>query len=698
MGVLVKFGDVESPLYEFYDDKILSISTDTAVNLIGEQLKIDTMTPLVRFMVISPDPLIDSEGVPLVDANGVPLIGYGTGDIRIMPHGTKATLYEVHGDEEALKAVYYVDNVKRTAKDQYQVNCMSIIGLWEERKFVGRRFINDTIPDVISEIIGGIVPSMMIFSPYIANQRVYNAFIPNCSRREALYHLMLSYGVGIFADRDYLLFRPSGEIGNAEVIPDNRIYIGGTVTYPSPPSSVQVTAHYFDYSASPAEDWEEHVVFDNTQTLEEVSNELITVDFLYTAYRIESLSDSDPEYPILVTDFDTGEANETLSPGRFHVKSGYGKLVLLSPPRTDTIYEITNPDAEVERVISVTDELAISPYNAPNVARRLMDYYKNGKIIEQSIALDNEYCGKMYEFNNAFGEHETAVMTSMQTVYSGVTKANCRLVAGINPAIDFPYTGYLKYEVSQTIDLTELKEHGITEIGILLVGGGQAGFDGADGEGGENTEPPASGDFIKRGGKGGKGGKGGNGGQTVLVTLDITNISSLMLTVGEGGAENGEEGGVTSISYTLNGQTHTIDSSDGDTFSTGTLNPLSGETYGERGNDGVSGGNGGNGGRIWAAKILNPDWSYGGVDANGLPIDISETVAAQPGQPPKVGNAAGSFFPGQPSKGNYGTNLIMYYGSTNDFDVYYSFGGAGGGGAAYGSDIGDATNGEAVYS
>ena len=695
MGLIVRFGDPENPLYEFRKNEIISVKDNKNVNLIGEELSIDTLTPLVRFTVIRPDPLIDSEGVPLVDANGVPLIGYGTGDIRIMPHGTKAALYEVHGDEETLKAVYYVDDVERIAKDQYQINCMSIIGRLEEQKFIGRRFINDTISGALSVILNGVVSEVVgiQFSPYIGSLRV-SGFIPNCTCREALYHLMLAYGIGIYNDSGTLIFRPVGEVGNAEVIHDDRIYLGGKVTYPKPPSSVQVTAHDYAFYAQPSQDYEEHVVFDNTQTLQEADNELITVDFLYSTYRIESLSDT--EYEPLWTDFDEGIASALLSPGQFYVHRGIGKLILLSPPHIETVYELTNPEAEVERVVSITDELLISSYNAPNVARRMMDYYKNGKIIEQSIMLDNEYCGKMYEFNNAFGEPETAAMTSMQTVYSGVNKANCRLVAGINPAIDFPYTNYLKYEESQTIDLTEIKSRGIYEIAILLVGGGQAGYNGQNGQ---QAAAEMGTDFIRRGGKGGKGGNGGNGGKKKLVTLDITDIDELVLTVGEGGQSDGAEGGVTSINYTLNGETITIDSSDGDTFSAGTLNPLSGETYGAKGKEGVSGGDGGDSGRIWAAKVLDPDFWYSGdaVDDKGLPVDISETVAAQPGQPPKVGNAAGSFFPGQPSKGNYGTNLIMYYGSSNTFDTYYSFGGAGGGGVAYGSDIGEATNGEAVY-
>ena len=690
MGRLIRFGDPDSPLFEFRKRQIVSITDDKQTTLIGEELKIDTLTPVVRFTVIQPEPLIDSEGVPLVDSLGAPLVAYGTGDLRLLPHGTKVTLYEVYGDEETLKAVYFVDDVERIAKDQYQINCMSIIGRLQEQKFVGRRFINEPLHDVISDLLGDIVPDLIVFSPYLVAQRVSN-FIPNCTRREALYHLMLAYGIGLMSYGDVLYFRPVGEIGNAEVIPDDRIYINGKVTYPSPPSSVQVTAHYWDYDPGEAVGWEEHVVFDNTATMEPANNDLVTVDFLYFAYRIETVS-SDALY----TDFDVGLADAQFSPGEFHVIGGIGKLVLISPPRIDTIYELINPDAEVERVISVTDEMLISPYNAPNVARRLMDYYKNGKIIEQAIILDQELCGNMYEFDDAFDEHETAAMTSMQTVYSGVTKANCRLVAGINPAIDFPYTNYSRYDQDQTIDLSALKARGIREIGILLVGGGQAGFDGGNGEAGENTEPPASGDFILRGGKGGRGGRGGNGGKTKFVQLDITNITSLTLTVGAGGTANGEEGGVTAITYTESGVQHTIDSDDGESFAAGTINPLSGESVGERGNDGVSGGDGGNSGRIWAAKVLNSDWSYSGgaVDAAGIPMDVSETVSAESGHPAKVGSSVLVPAPGLASSGNYGTNIIMYYGGDGNVDIYYSIGGAGGGGTAY---EGFATSGEAVY-
>lgn len=692
MGVLVKFGDVESPMYEFREDKILSISTDTAINLIGEQLKIDTMTPLVRFMVVHPEPLIDSEGVPLVDANGVPLIGYGTGDLRLLPHGTKATLYTTAGDEEFIKAVYYVDDVERVAKDQYQINCMSIIGRLEEQRWVGRFFYNNMrLYQVLDLILGESINYQI--SVFLTNRLLYG-YIPNGTKREALYHLMLALGMGIDTYEETIIFRPVG-VGNAGVIPDDRIYINGKVIYPKPPSSVQVIAHYWEYM-SPNSAYEDRVVWDNTQSLEPANNDIVEVDFVYTGYTIEFVDGEEHLYTDLQEDVDF--ARNSL--GRFTIKSGIGKLTLQCPPRVDTVIEVTNPEADVNRVVSVTDELMISPYNAQNVANRLMDYYKNAKVIETSIILDREKCGNIYDFNNVFGESETAAITSMLTTYSNITKADCRLISGVSTSYDFPYSDYIKYESSQVIDLRPLKELGVTSIAVLLIGGGQAGFDGEDGNSASN-EP--GNDFIRRGGKGGKGGKAGKGGASKLVEIDITGVDEITLTCGDGGTENGEIGGVTSIEYTDTSGLFPLavveDTQDGEVFNVGTLNPLSGETYGESGDDGISGGNGGDSGRIFAAKILYPDWTYSNnaTDADGFPIDISETVSAQSGERAKIVNSTlRESFPtgGQPSKGNYGTNLIMYYGSTDTFDVYYSFGGAAGGGAAY---IERGEDGEAIY-
>lgn len=682
---MLRIGDAY-PFTDFRDDDIVSVMTDTATNLIGEQLKIDTMTPVVRFHVIYPEPLVDIESEPLVDANGVPLVGYGTVDLRRLEPGTRAVLYRTNEDESTVQAVYYVTNVERVAKDHYQINCESIIGRLDREYFMGRFIENEPFPAVINEILGPLISYQI--SPYLINRVIYG-YIPNGTKRDALYRLMLAYGVGIYNDRGELLFRPVGQVGDVTYIPDDRIYIGGKVTYSSLPLAAKATAYYWDEPTT-EEGYEYRVVFDNTDTLEPANNELIEVDYPYVDAIVETVELEKP----LHTELDDNQWMRTHGAGSFIIYSGVGKLSLKCRPLRKIVFAAYAEGVIEADGVSVTDNELINPGNAQAVADRLLDYYRNGDIIDVDIVANNELCGNKYSINNPFGEPVTAAMFEMRTVYSGVNKASCKLVAGTDMSIDFPYKNFREYASSQIIDLSAIKATGATEIGILLVGGGKAGNSGEDGTDGEAE--PTNADYINRGGRGGRGGDGGDGGLTKFITLDITNINSLTLVCGDGADDPEEEGGVTSISYTLNGETVTVDSADGESYRYGTCNPLSGKYYGAAGENGIRGGNGGNSGRIWAAKIIDGEFSHAVEDGDGVPAEISDTVSPEDGKKARdrTGLQIGSTEGGEASGGNYGGNLIMYEGSYGNTDIYYSFGGAGGGGSAY---LANGYDGEAVY-
>ena len=152
-------GSVEEPLFYYDDDIIEAAGTAQAVALVGQELSVDTFTPIVR------DETGDTLDVTLFLSSDGKAIRLANGQLYALsveksaepspivntPEGTPVWYY--HEEELAYKG--YIKSVKRVGRTKYQLNCVSAIGRLDRMQHGGGLFLTATVGDVLGNILTG---------------------------------------------------------------------------------------------------------------------------------------------------------------------------------------------------------------------------------------------------------------------------------------------------------------------------------------------------------------------------------------------------------------------------------------------------------------------------------------------------------------------------------------------------------------
>lgn len=535
----IVIGDEESPILVFENDGIISISEESAVALIGDELFVDQFSPIVKYTNID---------------------GY---DLRKLPYGTKISFYT----DNRISGIFYCEKVERTGKELYQINAISAIGLMDKQRSKGGIYTGQRFDAVLREVVGE--EYEYTINEDVAALQVYG-WLPYSTKRQNLHQLIMAYGVNIVrADNGGMLFTFLID-STPQEISASRIYSGGKVTYNDPASRVEVVEHLYHF----LESGEEETLFDNTSN-DAVFNALITFD--------------KPVYPDSLRVLDGGLI--ILDSGvNYAVVTGMGVLVGKPYVHTTKVVAIDNEEAVIEKVVRVEEASLVTLVNSENVLARLAEYYFNATTIENSIIVDTEKCGRRYSLLNAFYEQTSGFMARMSTSVSSIKKAACELIADYVPkGQGSAYTNIVILpEASGTWTIPEkVFEKAVPSIRVVLIGGGEAGTAGSAGEDGEtadvdNTRVPASGEGGA-GGAGGAGGFGGAGGKVFSTTVDCTGVSEF--SYGRNGLNTYFRGGGNVLNSDL-----------GVSSENGYLEIFSGTVYAMPGHDGQEGGKGGKGG------------------------------------------------------------------------------------------------------
>lgn len=168
---------------------------------------------------------------------------------------------------------YYVDYVERIAKDHWEINAMSVVGLLDRQQHRGGVYTGQTFAEVLTEFFGGDVgESENGITPItggLANCYVedavaattVNGLLPYDTKRNNLHQLLFAYGVTLTKDANGdLLFSYLAYNETPPQIPDSRIYIGGKTIHEQPITDVFLTEYTYVYD----ETAERETVYDNT--------------------------------------------------------------------------------------------------------------------------------------------------------------------------------------------------------------------------------------------------------------------------------------------------------------------------------------------------------------------------------------------------------------------------------------------------
>lgn len=600
------------------------------------------------------------------------------------------------------RGIFYVQSITRDGPTTYTISATSAIGLLIESLHYGGIYTGQTVAEVLPSICGTV--------PYVVKTNLRDialyGWLPVASSRDNLSQVLFAIGASIRTDLDGVLHIETlwdGIVGN---IGKDRLYSGAQVNYDAKVTQVVVTEHQY------MEGGDEENLFEGTAA----EGDIITFD--------------DPMYDL------TPSGLTILESGANYAKVSAGTGTLTGRKYIHNTREVARAvsQANEPNVITVTDATLVSLVNSVAVAERLVNYYQWTETIESGVVYDGELPGNR---SNAWHPYDEEVVSgcleSADVNLSNTLKAEERLLVGYVPPKFEQVVTYDEHELL-TGSGTWTVPDGVTEAQIVLIQGGQAGYNGSDGEAGGGggsfvRQDVDSGPFPDEGqsesrsasitaqggsaGNGGEGGQAGTAGKVYQTTVTLTPGQSISYSCGIGGASNGATGGetifgqessasggvlpagyadiVTGIIYALPGEA-------GDNGGNGGSNGADGESIGDTsGGKGVSSDSGRESDtyRLTGRYVIEGTGSYnhGGAGGGGAGGQSSGTSGES------GGNANGSYFtfavPGA------GANVEGEYhkirggnggdGASGSSGTTYGSAGSGGGGGGGGGAAGNVT-------
>lgn len=650
----VAVGDLYAPLVVFDRAEMVSLNSETAVDLIGKELYIDSCTPVVNFEVIPRRrfrPSNYSSG--MLTSDGKIFCGHYTEDLRKLPYGTK-----VHFISSGIDAgEYFVRNVERIGRTQYRINAISAVGLMDRQIHKGGIYTGESFSSVVAEILGSQY-SYTIDSD-VAAQKVYG-WLPYGTKRSNLHQLVMAYGVQIikqeYSGKMQFTFLKASDNDELQTIPKERLFYGGSVNYNEPASHIEVVEHGYHYMDNVPEE----TLLDNTADY---------VDHIMVVFDRPIYSDS-------IHQAEGSNLTIHQKSTNFAVVSGVGQLLGKPYIHTTKVISRENPDDVVEKNVRVEEATLVTMVNGDNVLDRLAQFYFNSMVVTQDIVVNEEKCGGRYQLWNSYQEAMVGFIMRMSTNYSSFRRATCEIIENYLPVgWGAAYTHRQEIALTNGANVSWPIPDGVTRVRVVLIGYGDdglAGENGADGDFAEGASSPA-------GGAGGAGGAHGAGAKVYGQTVSTDGLTELILT-SSGRASRCAAG------------TQLITSADGASSDTGYYDEMSGQIYALPGVDGLAGASGGKGGvwktLKWDSGVSFDDFGFrepengGNVEYNGVTynggIGQSDRVDREP--------ATGTVQKYTYHTGKYFTPIEM---GLTDGGVFAVCGVGGGGGAAAGNNGGD---------
>ena len=555
----------------------------------------------------------------------------------------------------------FLESVRRTGNCKYLLSCVSGIGLIEKSRHYGGLYSGEAFSSVLADIIGGAFPYTV--DNDVVAITVYG-WLPVDNRRNNLRKLLVSSGVIIKANLDGSVRFSVPDITSPAQIPDQSIYMSGSIEHPTKYQAVKITEHTYAKThndilttlldgAAVAES----II---TPSGESVSGTLIVFD--------------NPMHDLSITGttiIESGVNYAVLAPSSYCTLTGYKYSHMT---RIVTAGALTAAEQATKRLDDCT---LVNTLNVDAVAQRWLEYFSSQKIITLTEVWNGEQPGDAVRLSDPYDDDAIGLVEEQSIRLSAKLAGDTTIQAGKIPsAIGNMYSHVTV--ITQSGEVT-IPAGTNGKVMFVLISGGQGGSSGYPGEaaaGTQKSEQKNSGDATIKdryaippaSSKGGDAGEPGGGARILQVTLSVAAEQKFSCTIGKGGAGGlfsagpntpGSLGGETTVgSYTTAGVQET---------EVGYYDPINAVLYGAPGAAGISGGNGG------GAEL----------DTTGPEVIVPAESVTGFGQTFAGGTSLGIESVQNKSKGSVGNGL---YGSL----TAYGFGSYGGG-AAYGAPGGNGT-------
>ena len=482
------------------------------------------------------------------------------------------------------KGIFYLQEVERIGPARYSMYATSAIGILTEGIHYGGIYNGQTAQTVISDICGTIPFSIQ--NKY-KDIKLYG-WLPVSTPRDNLVQVLIAIGAWVKTDLNGVLRIEGLWDGISGNINQDYLLKGSKISKTAKITQVVVTEHQY------VEGGEQTSLFEGVTA----QGDIITF--------------SNPMYSLSAQGF------SILERGSNYAKLSGGSGKLTGRAYIHNTREIVRDvaAAEEENVKRVKNATLVSLVNSASVADRLVNYFKWTETIDSPVIYQGESCGDCVTAWNPYEKKNvSACLESADIDFSNTLKATEKLLIGFTP---------LRFEQSQTYDEHELLTgsgtwtvpDGVSEVEVVVIGGGGAGYDGNPGEagpGGSGTwgENFTEGDSVSLSGlsvgssktistsastsqsntdpgEGGDGGAAGAPGKVYRKTITVTPGQRISYNCGAGGQSNGAAGGNTTFG--------SVSSGSGTSSGAGYTDIITGETFATSGNAGERGGKGGSAG------------------------------------------------------------------------------------------------------
>lgn len=555
---------VEYGSYLFTDSNIMSGDVYLSNSMAFDALDVDTLELEVVSNDIGNRRVFTVEGYQYRTSDGAGYVIVNK-DIRNYKYGDPITYYY----DGQLVGKFYIRNIVRKDTTIFKINAISVVGIWYEMTYLGGIYDGITVRELINDILPG---WNLKIDPAVANVLLYG-WLRIQSVADSICEILFATGASLLKDTDgspklaFLDNLPTVEI------PREDVYIGGSVDYRSPATTVNITEHSFYQSVN------DKVVnlFDNTDGSGSADEKLITF-----------------EKPC----YDLKWDGATLPSGWKHganycYVTGTGVLTGKEYTHSTKIFSVDTDVQSEPKEVWIKEATLVSATNSANVAARVIDYRSKAEEVSFDIVLNNKNIkpGTKVKFIDPYKETTEGLVADMEIEMSGILKAATKVIKNYTP-------GHFGNNFTKAVLFTESQywtpPQGTQRIRMVIAGGGQAGQNGTDGK------PSTSSTWFNIDFKSGEGGlKGVAGSPGKILVVDIENPSGeFRILVGKGGqpgeneGEVGELGSLSRVTVTTDEGHVYYSSTDGAVPNEGFRDVLSGKTYAIQGKDGINGGKG----------------------------------------------------------------------------------------------------------
>lgn len=439
------------------------------------------------------------------------------------------------------------------------------------------------------------------FSDNVSNLNIYG-WLPICSKREAIQALLISQGVIIKKTDSGELLLTAPALEEDGTIQDDRIYDGGSVTYPEIVNYIEVTEHGYGN--------------DTTKAAEEVYSNSIGASKAYVAEFKNS--------PIVADSLSADNLIVCCHNCNAAVLKGTGTLNARTYEHSQSKIKRFLNNLPSGKNVSVSDATLVTMQNSEVLLDRLEAYYSSASKIKMSFVEQGEKCGGMYLCKNPYRENENAFLVRKTEQVSGIVKADSELIFDYEPPTIGE--GYQNYVILTGSGIWEtpsaVYEKDNPRIRVILIGGGTGG---AGGYAGEDGIVPSGMSSVEAA-KGGSAGEGGSGGKILIFTIDNP-TTEFQYSCGVGGtggdiSTSTRENyiGVEGTDTTFSDGNVSYSSASGERLEKGVANFFTGDIYGKKNTADLSGaGKGGDGGYFVIEETVSFHYASHSLGNGGTP-------------------------------------------------------------------------------